>query len=98
MPVYEYECGKCACRFDLRQGFDASPEAICPQCKGIARRVFAPVPVIFKGSGFYVNDYPKQKAPAEDGGNGHKPAATDAKTPSAGKIGARIKTIPGNKD
>ena len=72
MPVYEYECGKCSCRFELRQGFDDSPVAVCPQCRGRARRVFVPVPVIFKGSGFYVTDHPK-----DDKGNGKKESATE---------------------
>jgi len=67
MPVYEYECGKCSCRFELRQSFDDSPVAVCPQCRGRARRVFVPVPVIFKGSGFYVTDHRKG-----DNGNGKK--------------------------
>ncbi len=67
MPVYEYECGKCSCRFEVRQGFDDSPVAVCPRCRGKARRVFVPVPVIFKGSGFYVTDHRK-----DDKGNGKK--------------------------
>jgi len=67
MPVYEYECGKCSCRFELRQSFDASPVATCPRCQSRARRVFVPVPVIFKGSGFYVTDHRK-----DDKGNGKK--------------------------
>ncbi len=56
MPVYEYECESCSCRFELRQSFDDSPVAICPQCQNSARRVFSPVPIIFKGSGFYATD------------------------------------------
>jgi len=56
MPVYEYECGLCRCRFDKRQRFDEDPAAICPECQGSARRVFHSTPIIFKGSGFYVTD------------------------------------------
>ena len=56
MPIYEYECGHCRFRFEMRQGFDEEPEAMCPQCQGMARRVFYPAPVIFKGSGFYITD------------------------------------------
>jgi len=56
MPVYEYECGHCSFRFEMRQGFDEEPQAMCPQCQGRARRVFHSTPVIFKGSGFYVTD------------------------------------------
>jgi putative FmdB family regulatory protein len=56
MPVYEYECGHCHHRFEVRQGFNDKPQAECPQCQGKARRVFQSTPIIFRGSGFYVTD------------------------------------------
>jgi putative FmdB family regulatory protein len=59
MPLYEYECGHCSFRFEMRQGFDDDPQAMCPQCQGRARRVFHSTPIIFKGSGFYVTDHRK---------------------------------------
>jgi len=63
MPIYEYECGHCSHRFDMRQGFDDEPEALCPQCQGRARRVFHATPIIYKGSGFYVTDHRKSSGP-----------------------------------
>jgi len=59
MPLYEYECDKCSHRFEVRQGFHDEPKAECPECNEIARRVFHPAPIIFKGSGFYVTDHRK---------------------------------------
>ncbi len=56
MPIYEYECSLCQCRFERKQRFDEEPVAMCPKCKGKARRVLNSVPIIFKGSGFYVTD------------------------------------------
>ncbi len=56
MPIYEYECGLCHFDFERRQRFDEEPVALCPKCQGKARRVLHSVPVIFKGSGFYVTD------------------------------------------
>ena len=56
MPIYEYECGLCHFCFERRQRFDEEPVALCPKCQGKARRVRHSVPVIFKGSGFYVTD------------------------------------------
>ena len=56
MPIYEYECGHCSFRFEMKQSFDEEPQAMCPQCQGKAQRVFHPAPVIFKGSGFYITD------------------------------------------
>ena len=56
MPTYEYECGLCDYLFERKQRFDEEPVAICPKCQGKTRRVIHSVPVIFKGSGFYVTD------------------------------------------
>ena len=68
MPTYEYECGHCSYRFDIRQGFDDEPEAMCPQCQSKARRVFHPAPIIYKGSGFYVTDSRKSGTPDKTSG------------------------------
>ena len=59
MPIYEYECSECSCRFEKRQGFNDDAVTSCPNCEASSRRIVCPAPVIFKGSGFYVNDYPK---------------------------------------
>jgi putative FmdB family regulatory protein len=56
MPIYEYECKKCQCRFDLKQSYSADGKTRCASCGGEARRVFSPVPIFLKGSGFYVTD------------------------------------------
>ena len=65
MPIYEYECGNCHCCFERKQRFDDEPVAACPQCQGKARRVFHSVPIIFKGSGFYVTDNRKSSGMKE---------------------------------
>ncbi len=58
MPIYEYECEKCRFRFELKLRFsDADMDTTCPQCQSKVHRLFSPVPIIFKGSGFYVTDY-----------------------------------------
>ena len=57
MPLYDYECGDCGHRFELRRSFDSEPEGECPRCQGLSRRQFHAVPIIFKGSGFYTTDY-----------------------------------------
>ncbi len=57
MPIYEYECEKCACRFELKRRFDeGAGNPRCPQCRGKVRRLFSPSAIIFKGSGFYITD------------------------------------------
>jgi putative FmdB family regulatory protein len=61
MPTYEYECEKCACRFELKRRFDEDAGSLCcPQCQGKVRQLFSPSAVLFKGSGFYVTDSRKE--------------------------------------
>jgi putative FmdB family regulatory protein len=56
MPTYQYVCPKCNTSFELKQSFNDESVANCPKCKSESRRLFVPVPIIFKGSGFYVTD------------------------------------------
>ena len=56
MPMYEYECEDCGVRFERRQSFSDEPVSICPECNGHVHRLIQPAGIIFKGSGFYVND------------------------------------------
>ena len=66
MPIYEYECEKCSLRFELKRHFGEDGGSSCPRCASEARRLFSAVPIIFKGSGFYVTDSRKTN-PADDG-------------------------------
>jgi len=80
MPVYEYACEKCGHRFEQRRKVSDRPASKCPHCRSRVKRVFAPVGIIFKGSGFHVTDYgqhgakpkseAKAEAPAAGGGDG----------------------------
>jgi putative FmdB family regulatory protein len=65
MPVYQYQCSCCNHEFDLKQSFYDESIASCPKCQNGARRLFKPVPIIFKGSGFYVTDSAR-KSEAQD--------------------------------
>jgi putative FmdB family regulatory protein len=56
LPIYEFECTCCPSRFELRRGFHDDTPVSCPKCGGRARQRFSSVPIIFKGSGFYVTD------------------------------------------
>ena len=64
MPRYDYECTKCQNPFELKQSFDSEPYTDCPKCGGLANRKFHSVPIVFKGSGWYVNDYGKRGSTA----------------------------------
>ena len=72
MPIYEYECERCRLRFELGRHFGEDGETPCPKCQGEARRLFSPVPIIFKGSGFYVTDNRKNHDRSSDGNKTEK--------------------------
>jgi len=57
MPIYTYRCENCGVQFDRRQHFDDEPLRICPECQTeTLRKVYLPVGIVFKGSGFYATD------------------------------------------
>ena len=56
MPTYAYTCTVCGHSFDVHQSFVDAPLTVCPECSGRLRKVFSPVGVVFKGSGFYRTD------------------------------------------
>ena len=57
MPTYEYECKSCSHSFEVFQSMSEQPIKDCPKCgKEVRRLIFGGTGVIFKGSGFYVND------------------------------------------
>ncbi len=65
MPLYDYKCDNCGYKFEIRKSFSEGASAVCPKCESTAQRVFAPVPIVFKGSGFYVTDYRKDNGSQE---------------------------------
>jgi putative FmdB family regulatory protein len=75
MPLYEYECTKCKHRFEERRKVTDPPASRCPECRGRVRRVYQPVGIIFKGSGFHVTDY---------GRSGEKKEKAEQPAPAAG--------------
>ena len=56
MPTYEYACAECGERLEAVQKFSDDPLTECPACHGRLRKVFSPVGIVFKGSGFYRTD------------------------------------------
>jgi putative FmdB family regulatory protein len=88
MPIYDYECNKCHHRFELKKSFTEDSSAKCPECKSKASRIITSVPVIFKGSGFYVTDH-KKSNPASTPEKGEKSDSTPgAKKPETPKPAA----------
>jgi putative FmdB family regulatory protein len=57
MPVYTYRCENCGVQFDKTQKFTDNSLTRCPECgKKSLRKVYQPVGIVFKGSGFYSTD------------------------------------------
>lgn len=73
MPTYEYKCDKCNHKFEEFQSMSSEPYAKCPVCGKKSKRVFsAGAGIIFKGSGFYVNDYKKKNSCSDTKGESCK--------------------------
>lgn len=66
MPRYDYQCAECGVRFERIQGFNEAPITECPECGGDVHRLIGPVGIVFKGSGFYVNDSKKKAKESSD--------------------------------
>jgi putative FmdB family regulatory protein len=56
LPIYEYQCERCGTVTDIKHGFKETPSDACPKCGGQLKRLFNAASIVFKGSGFYVND------------------------------------------
>jgi putative FmdB family regulatory protein len=67
MPTYDYVCQECGHELETFQSMNDEPLSECPSCKGrLKRKVGGGSGIIFKGSGFYINDSKKAAAkPAE---------------------------------
>ena len=90
MPTYEYACTECGDRIEVMQSISDPPLTTCTVCGGQLRKVFSPVGIVFKGSGFYRTDSRGKPAKADTGGadKGDKKAAdpTPARSsPDGGK-------------
>ena len=63
MPIYEYRCDN-GHTFEVMQRMTDDPVSTCTTCEAPVQRVFHPVAVHFKGSGFYTTDYGKKGSSA----------------------------------
>jgi putative FmdB family regulatory protein len=70
MPTYEYKCTQCDHQFEVFQSMTDEPVKTCEKCGGEVRKLFGTAGIIFKGSGFYVNDYKNGSADSTSSGSG----------------------------
>ena len=72
MPTYEYRCTSCGHQFEKVQKFTDEAIKVCPVCGQTVRKVFHPAGVVFKGSGWYINDSRKTNGKTDKTINGEK--------------------------
>ena len=83
MPTYGYRCTECDHSFEVVQKIAEKPISECEMCGGKLRKLLFPVGIVFKGSGFHINDYrkpePAKTAAAAESSVPAKKAETDSK-------------------
>src|SRR3954470_6709405 len=85
MPIYEYKCSN-GHVFEAFQSMSDDPLTTCEECKAPVERVFHPVAVHFKGSGFYTTDYGSKKKGSGDGAGKEKESSkSDSASDSSAK-------------
>jgi putative FmdB family regulatory protein len=76
VPTYQYTCTDCGEPVEAVQKFTDAPLTVCAACGGRLRKVFSPVGIVFKGSGFYRTD-------SRNGSSASAPAAKDKEKASS---------------
>ena len=98
MPTYQYTCTDCGEPVEAMQKFTDDPLTVCAVCGGRLRKVFSPVGIVFKGSGFYrtdsrnssvAADAKKDKQPAESAKSGESSNGSAHKADKADKTAAK---------
>lgn len=102
MPTYEYSCTECGEHLEVVQSFRDDPLVECPNCHGLLRKVFSPVGIVLKGSGFYKTDNrangskfktpSTSELPKPDSGSSSSDKAPSSDKPSTDKSGSAEKS------
>lgn len=82
MPVYEYRCDR-GHTFEVMQRMSDDPVTVCSTCEAPVQRVFHPVAVHFKGSGFYNTDYGKKSRGAASSGTSESESGSKSESSSS---------------
>jgi len=84
MPTYEYRCRECGHELEVVQSFTDDSLTECPVCAGELRKVFHPVGISFKGSGFYKTD---ARSASKKSGDGEKAKPSESTGDSSSSKG-----------
>jgi len=90
VPTYQYSCTECGEQIEAVQKFTDEPLQVCSSCGGKLRKVFSPVGIVFKGSGFYRNDSRSgSKDKALNGSGSSSDAKKDGSAADSGSSGSK---------
>ena len=92
MPTYQYTCTDCGEPVEAVQKFTDEPLSVCAVCGGRLRKVFSPVGIVFKGSGFYRTDSRNGSGSRSEGASSKQPAESAAKSGESTDKPASAKT------
>lgn len=93
MPIYTYRCANCGTELDHRQGFNDPPLTLCPNCQQEQlQRVYKPIPVVFKGSGFYATDHRSPSGVSNNANGTSKSAESETKSSESASTSSKEST------
>jgi putative FmdB family regulatory protein len=99
MPIYTYRCEHCGVQFDRRQKFSDNPITVCPECgTETLRKVYLPVGIVFKGSGFYATDNRSPSGMESRQVEDHTDSASDTTDKEKKPVKKKEKTKEAKKD
>jgi putative FmdB family regulatory protein len=85
MPLYEYKCLACGSSFEVLQKVSEPRLKKCPKCGGLLKKVLSAPAIQFKGSGWYITDYAKNKKPEKESEDKEKPKIKKKDSPKKKK-------------
>jgi putative FmdB family regulatory protein len=84
VPTYQYRCTECGGQLEAVQKFTDDPLTVHDDCGGRLRKVFSPVGIVFKGSGFYRTDSRKGSTASEPASSSAAASGSSADSSSSG--------------
>ena len=94
MPLYEYQCEKCAHRFEVIQKFSDPLVSNCPKCDGAVTKLVSSPAIQFKGTGWYITDYARKPSGGEPPSSEKDASSKDA---SSKKDSSKTEKTTGSK-
>ena len=102
MPIYEYRCNACGAQVEKRQSINDDPLTVCEKCGGALEKQWSLSGFQFKGAGWYVTDYSRNKGSGEKSEKGSSSQSTDkadaASKPNSDPAPAAKKETGSKKD